>query len=219
MSARRATCPVPAKARGQAGFTLIELLVALTLFGLLSLALMGGLGFGTRVWESGQARSAAFAETSAVHDFLRGRLVLARLPLSAVPDADEGLAFLGSAEAVRFIAPLPDYVGLGGLYRFELSTERDFDRRDLVVTWRLHRPDEEDPSDEDTSRRVLLEGIEDLEIRYFGVVEPDEVPDWYLTWEGENSLPLLVELTLSFPPGDRRTWPRLAAAPMASAEP
>ena len=35
----------------QFGFTLIELLIALTLFGLLSVALLGGLRFGTRVWK------------------------------------------------------------------------------------------------------------------------------------------------------------------------
>ena len=37
--------------RSEAGFTLIELLVALTLLGLISVVLFGGLRFGTRAWE------------------------------------------------------------------------------------------------------------------------------------------------------------------------
>ena len=41
----------PADGRDAAGFTLIELLVTLTLVGLISLVLFGGLRFGTRAWD------------------------------------------------------------------------------------------------------------------------------------------------------------------------
>lgn len=206
-------------ARSAAGFTLIELLVALTLFALLSVALVGGLGFGARVWESGHERSAAFAEVFAVHDFLRDRFVGARASASPGPATDVGPAFLGSPEGTRFIAPLPEYVGLGGLYRFELAATGEADRSDLVVTWHLFREDRAERDGEDSeeiSRRVLIEGIEELEIRYYGTLAPDEAPDWHDAWDDTGRLPLLIDLNLRFPPGDPRAWPRLVVALVAA---
>ncbi len=69
-----------ARARA-AGFTLIELLVALTLVGLISVALFGGLRFGARVWEEGALHSARLAEIETVQSLLRRQLAQAHLPV------------------------------------------------------------------------------------------------------------------------------------------
>ncbi|MDH3594369.1 MAG: prepilin-type N-terminal cleavage/methylation domain-containing protein, partial [Rhodospirillales bacterium] len=59
------------------GFTLVELLVALTLLGLIFVALFGGLRFGTRTWETGNQRSEAFAEVEVMQSLLRRQLAQA----------------------------------------------------------------------------------------------------------------------------------------------
>jgi general secretion pathway protein J len=201
----------------QSGFTLIELLIALTLFGLLSVALLGGLRFGTRVWETGHERSAAFFEVEAVHGFLRKQLSQARVLAQASDTKDDTPIFLGTSERVLFVAPLPEYVGLGGLYRFELTHSDDSDGSNLVLSWELYRPDRESGRDEDSiSRRILLKNIDTLKIRYYGTLGPDAGAEWQVAWDGAGRLPLLIALDLNFPKSDVRTWPNFVVAPFVA---
>ena len=73
--------PCKRSARGGAsGFTLVELLVALTLFGVISVVIMGGLRFGTRVWETGNDRAEVLAEVDAVQGILRRYMAQAIVP-------------------------------------------------------------------------------------------------------------------------------------------
>ena len=60
-----------------AGFTLIELLIALALFGLISVVLFGGLRFGTRAWEAGNAHAERLEEVQAVQALLRRHIAQA----------------------------------------------------------------------------------------------------------------------------------------------
>lgn len=203
--------------RASSGFTLIELLIALTLFGLLAVVLIGGLRFGTRVWETGHGRSAAFFEVEGVQRFLRQQLTQARLTAGTHAAARESQGFEGALDSLVFIAPLPAYVGLAGLYRFELNLSGTNGQHDLVLTWTLYRPDPTDEPDEDSiSQRVLLENLDDIEIRYFGRLAFDEGPDWHDTWENPIGLPALIALDLKFPEGDPRRWPGLVVAPFAA---
>ena len=201
----------------QFGFTLIELLIALTLFGLLSVALLGGLRFGTRVWETGHERSAAFFEVEAVHGFLRWQLSQARVLAQSRDDELGASMFVGTSERLLFVAPLPEYVGLGGLYLFELTRSDDSDGGNLVLSWELYRTDREQGKDEESiSRRILLEDIDALQIRYYGTLEPDVDADWQDAWDAAGRLPLLIALDLKFPESDVRFWPTFVVAPFRS---
>ena len=201
----------------QFGFTLIELLVALTLFGLLSVALLGGLRFGTRVWETGHERSAAFYEVEAVHDFLRKQLSQARILAQTRGAEYDTPIFVGTSERVLFVAALPEYVGLGGLYHFELTQSDDSDGRNLVLSWELYRTDREQGKDEESiSRRILLGNINALQIRYYGSLDPTADAEWQDVWNAAGRLPLLIALDLSFPGSDVRFWPTLVVAPIRS---
>ncbi len=202
----------------QFGFTLIELLVALTLFGLLSVALLGGLRFGTRVWETGHERSAAFFEVETVHGFLRKQLSQARVLAQSRDDELGASMFVGTSERLLFVAPLPEYVGLGGLYRFELTHSDDSDGRKLVLSWELYRTDREQGKDEESiSRRILLGDIDVLQIRYYGTLDPDADAEWQDAWDAAGRLPLLITLDLKFPESDVRFWPTFVVAPFRSA--
>lgn len=202
---------------GNSGFTLIELLIALTLFGLLSVALVGGLRFGTRVWERGHEQSVAFTEVEAVHGFLRQLLEQARLSVQVLDDRRSDRGFVGSADHIEFLAPLPQYVGLGGLYRFHLSGITESGTEELILSWELYRPDQVGTAEEDqVSQRVLLEDIERLEVRYYGAFEADHDPEWHEAWDADTHLPRLVSIELAFPPDDLRLWPEFVVAPVTA---
>jgi general secretion pathway protein J len=203
-------------ARAYAGFTLIELLVAMTLFGLLAVALVGGLRFGTRVWDRGHERSAAFAEVEAVQGFLRQQLEQARLAVGTSEDPQGARGFVGGSEEVAFLAPLPRYVGLGGLYRFRLSGEDGAGSRSLVLEWTLYRPDRAEAPEEDTTQRILLEDIDGFALRYYGAVQPEDDPGWHEDWTVATRLPRMVAIEIAFPDGDLRHWPVFVAAPVAA---
>ncbi len=204
---------------GRTGFTLIELLIALTLMGLLSVVLVGGLRFGTRVWETGHERSESFAEIEAVHGFLRRQLGQARISGQSARSPDLPADFLGSADRLRFTGTLSAYVGTGGLYRFELAPVEHLDDTSLELVWQIYRPDRREWFDDDATRRILLEGIEAVRLRYFGTLEGDQESEWHEAWESQTALPSLVRVELDFPSDDRRSWPELTVAPHAATSP
>ena len=203
------------------GFTLIELLVALTLLGLLSVMLVGGLRFGTRLWETAGVRGEALSEVEAVQGLLRRRIAQAAIlePVPGVAFQEQGMR--GGPESLRFTAPMPAYVGVGGLYRFALEAVETDEGRGLELTWQLYRPDREDWFDEaeDVSRRTLVDGIESLRFLYFGEFELGEDPAWGESWEAPDRLPALVAVEIGFPEGDARRWPTLVTAPTAATTP
>ena len=205
--------------RACAGFTLIELLIALTLVGLLSVLLLGGLRFGTRVWETGHERSQSFAEIEAVHGFLRRQFSQLRVSSEAIRSPDRPADFAGTADRVRFTATLSAYVGVGGLYRFELGPVTRDEDMVLELTWQIYRPDRGEWFEDDPSRRVLIEGIEAVRLHYYGALEGDEDPEWHDVWDSQTTLPTLLRLELDFPSDDGRAWPELTVAPHAATSP
>lgn len=197
------------------GFTLVELLVAMTLIGLIFVALFGGLRFGARTWEIGNARSEDSAQTEVTQSLIRRQLAQTIM----LPGLDRGeFTFEGDADRLRFTAPAPTQIGLGGIYLFELFTESSEQGEQLVLRWRLHRPDLDPDSpieDEDRKTRVLIDGIEALRLRYFGDPEGERDPDWSDNWRGHEVLPTLVSIRVELPQEDRRRWPDLLVAPRA----
>lgn len=202
--------------RGAAGFTLVELLVAMTLIGLISVALFGGLRFGARAWEAGNDRVESFAQLEVVQSLLRRELNLAVSLLGS----DGRFSFEGEPERLLFTAPGPANFGLGGYYLFELASRDNGPRQDLMLRWRIYRAEQEvrldDPA---TEERALLEGVESLEIRYFGDPEGQGEPDWEEKWEEQERPPGLVQIRVAFPQGDDRVWPVLTIAPRAGRAP
>ena len=210
--------------RAGAGFTLVELLVALTLLGLLSVVLFGGLRFGTRAWEAGNARVERLAEVQAVQGVLRRRIAQAVLPEDAGAKSafsDGPAAFSGAEDSLRFVALVPSRFGVGGFYLFELSVVDDGDGARLELAWRLFRPDQPGDLDQPApglgGRRVLIEGIEAAKFGYYGAARAGAEAEWRERWDGAGGLPALIALEVAFPAGDPRSWPELVVAPRMAA--
>ncbi len=196
---------------GRPGFTLIELLIAMSLLGLVALALSGALGFGARVWETGEEHVDDQARLVAVQGLLRRLLAQATVPAElVVPGA--GLAaeeaFAGESTAVRFVAPVPPYLGLGGLYEFTLALDRRPERTDLVLQRRPRARSIETP---ETS--TLVEDVAALAVRYLAPGDDLAAPHWVDRWQTKGSLPASVEIQIEFARGDRRRWPLFTVLP------
>ncbi len=207
----------------EAGFTLIELLVALTLLGLISVVLFGGLRFGTRAWEVGNLRAEHLAQVQAVQALLRRRIAQALPPgPGAAGDEAKRRVFSGESDALQFLAAVPSRAGVGGIYAFDLAVIEDGAPGAagvrLEFTWRLHRADDEAERGEPPEaglggRRVLIEGLASARFSYFGAPAPGQAADWRDRWEAEAGLPGLIAIEAEFPEGDGRAWPVLHVAP------
>jgi general secretion pathway protein J len=190
------------------GFTLIELLVGLTLMGLISVLLFGGLRFGARAWEVGEKRTGEVNRVIVVQDFLRRHLARASLPMSLI----DGIAFAGTPDAVRFIAPLPPHFGSGGLHTVEVRIEPENRYRHLVVAWQIYRSDT--PMEMSANPAYLLiPDIGDARFAFFGADADGAELAWHDQWVAIDRLPALVSLQIAFPAGDHRSWPFLTVAP------
>ncbi len=206
----------------QAGFTLVELLVVVALLGLISVALFGGIRFSARSWEAGHARLEALNEVEVAQSVLRR--LLSRSREVALFDASRdraAVSFSGRRDAVYFAAPLPAHRGLGGAYAYALRVKRTSGGEQLVLAWRLQRPETPPSADGDfEDETVLLSDIADLSLAYFGSEDRGRIPDWRESWDGSAGLPRLVRLSVAFPADDGRYWPPLTIAPaLAGATP
>lgn len=202
--------------RSDAGFTLIEMLVGLVLLGLLVAGLAPSLRLGGQAWALVERQGATGTEAQTAEDFLRRSLAEAYPAAFVDEDGRRRLAYVGTADAVAMIAPMPSYLGLGGLQVIRIGVDEHEGHRDLVALWSPLTPEARDfEGGEETRRVVLASGIAALELRYWGRSSPSELPNWFENWTDHTGLPKLVRLRVTFPPGeDRPAWPDLLVRPM-----
>jgi general secretion pathway protein J len=203
-----------------AGFTLVELLVALTLFALMGSVLFGSLRLAGRSWDGGEAKVAQVSEMRQTQTFLRSQLEGA-YPKHMRKMQDFPVLFTGSAEEIRYMAPLPERVVEGGIMYFRLGFRQDGDSGQLVLDRVLPDADamqlpEFDSTDSST---VLADGVTGLKIAYFGR-EPGametETPTWRDRWEDTQILPMLIRIDVTLRKGP--PWPTLLVAPRQAPE-
>ena len=203
----------------QRGFTLLETLVALLVLGLLMVGLSQGVRTSLDVWQAQNRRLGSTADLDALQRLLRA--VLGKLPLSLDGPRLSGSkepGFVGEADRVNFLSELP--TGLGTQRRAEVSLFLRGDQ--LVLSWvpyRHERPVTPAPAPVQT---VLLQGVEKLELAYWGAPLPADaaalprLSALPASWQSEWVQPVppgLIRVRLVLGRSDRRRWPDLIVAP------
>lgn len=183
----------------EGGFTLLELLVALVVLGFILAGLSQGAQFGLLAAGSQTRTVAERGELDAVDRAVR-HLIQEMDPGRA--GAPPGLR--GTASSLAFTSALPTASALP-VRQAAIVLAAEGGRLVLRATPRF-------PGVGASMETELLRDVERLEASYWS---RGAQPRWVSSW-AERDLPALVRLRLVFPPGDRRRWPDIVAAPMRS---
>ena len=203
----------PQKLQHAAGFTLVELLLAITLMSILLGLTYSGLSAATRASIQGEKLLAAGGELRATHQFLR-RQMNQMLPLSFdATESNEALriVFEGDTDSIRYVAPMPGYLGTGGPQVQFVELARD-DDGELVLQFShalLQGYAEENLFDRDPV--VLLEGIKSAGFEFMGMDVEGELSPWTASWDQQDVLPVAVRLNVEFSDDLNLLWPDLVA--------
>jgi len=201
----------------ESGFTLIELLIALVLLGFIATTGFGGLRLGLNALAKAPATS---SEVPVLQRMLRTWLSQAAPILLGNGGPDSVVAFHGGPDRISWTGPLPERFAAPGLNRVSLALQTHEKESDVIVSWRPHRPDQPvdaldttPAADESAgSTRPLLSRVSRLRFRYFGAVHDGASPDWTDRWDGQRTLPQMVEMSVEFTAEDRRVWPPMTVA-------
>jgi len=177
------------------------------------------------------------AQLRLARDFLMRTLSQTRAATLTL-EANPYLIFTGDSQQLEFVAPLAEQVGIPGLYVLRLGLEQHAGGIALVLTrWLLHpdvlvgnsaipawRPlaegggslgilDDLDLAAGAFGTSILMEGVEEFAISYFGLAEGEDTAlttdakeEWQGVWEGRQILPRALRLHLTT---SRRYWPDL----------
>lgn len=168
--------------RPTAGFTLVELLSALTIFGLLIAAGFGSIRIAQKSWQAGSERVDLNHELRTSLEFLR-RQFASLTPTSYRTAERTQIAFEGSRDAVRFIAPSPEAAEGAGMMTLTLSLEASSEGTDVWLDIAALDPGAETWSDTDAGRRVsLFHGLEEAHLAFLGSPSAEDPFAWYDEW-------------------------------------
>jgi general secretion pathway protein J len=195
-----------------AGFTLVEILLALVLMSMLLALAYGGLRASTRATDKGQAILEESGRIRMAHQFVRKQLnQMAFLAFGENQDDGDRIVFEGEINKIRFVAPMPGYLGFGGPQVQELALVSGNDGLELVLSHALLQGFEEqnlylrDPI-------VLVDKIDNAQFSFLGRDEEGELLGWVNQWEQTGVLPASVSLDIEFTEEVYLNWPLLTAS-------
>ena len=197
---------------GSAGFSLVELLLALTLMSMLLALAYGGLRASTRATDKGQQILEESGKIRMAHQFVRKQMnQMLPLVFSESEDQTERMVFDGRSDRIRFVAPMPGYLGFGGPQVQELAVVRGEDGLELVISHALLQGFEESHLYE-RPPIVLVDKIEEASFDFIGLDEFGELTSFGGSWPEPNYLPKAVTLEIEFQEDVYIQWPLLTAA-------
>lgn len=190
-----------------AGFTLLEVLAAMALLALLLLGVYSGVRSATHTVQAGSVKIEQLDEIRSAQDFLRRELAQAMAQSMAQDSNGNGIFFVGGADTMRFVAPLPGYLGRMGPQLIELKLVQGDHGKQLVASLAVLPPDGSTPKPLGDPQ-VLVSGVIDGSFDYRGVNQQGQPMDWQNDWNAPATMPNLVTIKLALDQG--RSWPMLS---------
>lgn len=198
------------------GFTLVELLLAITLLSILLALAYGGLHAAIQATDRGQVILEESGRLRMAHQFVRKQLNQA-IPLSFKQQEGETVevetaeVFLGSAQSIRFVGPMPGYLGFGGPQVQQLTVVSGENGLELLLEHALVQGFEESLLTE-RDPILLIDRIASASFSFQGRDEAGELLPWTTAWEDPALLPVAISLEIEFAAGAYTDWPLLVAA-------
>ncbi len=194
------------------GFTLVELLLAVTLMSVLLALAYGGFRASTRATDRGQDILQESSRLRLAHQFVH-RQLNQLLPMSFSDEESDDLpvVFEGNSNSVRFVGPMPGYLGFGGPQVQELRIVEGENGRELVLSHALLQGFEEAHLDA-RAPILLIDGIRSGSFSFQARDEQGEPGSWSDRWDQTEIIPLAVSLQLEFDEGAHMEWPDLVAS-------
>lgn len=192
-----------------AGFTLLEVLAALALLSLLLLGVYSGVRSATHTVQAGTLKIEQLDEVRSAQMFLRRELEQAMAQAIARDDSGNNIYFIGSSDEMRFVAPMPDYLGVSGPQIVDIKIVSGGDHgKQLVASLAVLPPDGSKPKPLGDPQ-VLVDGVTDGSFSYRGINQQGQATDWQSDWQDPGFMPNLVSIKLTLRSG--REWPQLSA--------
>lgn len=194
---------------GARGFSLLEVLGALALMALLLLGVYSGVRTATQSVRSGTASVEQLDKLRSTQQFMRQELA----QIQAVPFGRDGngdnLYFSGDAQTMRFVAPLPGYLGkLGPQLQEWKIVSNGKGGSQLQASFALLPPDGSPPHAL-SEPEVLLDNVREGHFSYRTPDTQEQLGTWQGKWQDERLLPRVVRVELKL--DGRQEWPRLDA--------
>lgn len=190
-----------------AGFTLLEVLASLVLLALLLVGVYSGIRTATHAVRSGTAVIERLDQVRSAQQFLRRELAQSMAQPIGTTAQGEPIYFEGSAREMRYVAPLPGYLGKLGPQLQQLQlVDDDHGELRLELSLALLPPDGRPPQPLGDPQ-VLLDHIHGGSFNYRGVDARGQTLPWSQAWPDGPLLPLLVSIRLQ---ADGNVgWPQL----------
>jgi general secretion pathway protein J len=191
----------------QRGFTLLEVLGALALLALLLVGVYGGVRSAIHGVRSGSAAIARIDEIGSAQRFLRRELAQALAQPIGHDDRGQPILFAGSEHEMRYVAPLPGYLGkLGPQLQVLRLVDDGKDGQRLELSLALLPPDNQQPKPLGKPQ-VLLDHLKGGSFGYRGRDAQNRELPWAENWADGQRLPQLVRIRLQ--PQGGYGWPEL----------
>ncbi|RDS83208.1 prepilin-type N-terminal cleavage/methylation domain-containing protein [Dyella psychrodurans] len=194
-----------------AGFTLLEVLGAMALLALLLLGVYSGVRSATHTVQAGTVKIEQLDEVRSAQQFLRRELAQAMAQPIAHDSDGNNIYFVGSESEMRFVAPLPGYLGRMGpqLIQLKLVPGDKGKGERLEASLAVLPPDGSAPKPLGDPQ-VLVDGIKGGGFSYRGVNQQGQPMDWQSDWKYTGTMPNVVSIHLSLDNG--REWPLMSAS-------
>jgi general secretion pathway protein J len=192
--------------RSVRGFTLIEVLLATMLLATGLALAFATLRASTAMVGRGEVIAQRNERIRAVQHFMRIHLASA-LPVAFATDTTtlQQSNFIGEPQRMRFVADLPDYLGRGGPYLYDVGMDERSGK--LQIAFAMVQAGNTVEERVTPQPELLADDLRSVRFRYRGLDDNNALGPWQTQWRSAGILPLQVAVEMQSEDGTH--WPEL----------